>query len=205
MALPAPLGLEGEGRSPRSASPVGLGGGVGGEEAGMTEEEELAAAIAASLEASRIDSAGEGSQGEKGKGRKGKAEVVTLESDSDGDDEISFVPVPKLGNGKGKDQDKARQSESVEPGSRPLRPLALPRRPSHSAPAASPAPTPHRSRGDVEEDEMLAAALKASLEDATPGKGQAVEEKEQGADEDEEDYDEPSPEEMRRRRLARFG
>ena len=56
---------------------------------------------------------------------------------------------------------------------------------------------PEKSRAELDEDAELQAAIKASLGEGTPDEPQVADE----VDED----DSPSVEELRRRRLARFG
>lgn len=113
----------------------------------LSEEEQIAQAIAMSLAASKAR--------------------------EESDDEIIIVE-PKDANGKGKGKGKEVKAERKE---------------------EKPTKMKLKRRGEDDEDAELAAAMKASLEvhDSKPG------------NEEEEEDDSPSVEELRRRRLARFG
>ncbi|ORY84137.1 Josephin-domain-containing protein [Leucosporidium creatinivorum] len=126
----------------------------------LTEDEQMALAIAESLRASKLET----------------------DADDDEEDEIVVVGDRKKEEVKGKG--KAKDSST-----------------------SAPAPTSRARRGDEEEDAELAAALKASLLDAGGAgerEGSSSKEVEETEEDDGED-DTPSMEELRRRRLARFG
>ena len=145
----------------------------------MTEDEQMALAIADSLQLSSISTTASPAK---------TPPVNKIIDDSDSEVEIlSSAPTTRA-------------------------PIQLPRGRRQASPEAPPPPpaAARRSRADQEEEDELNAAIKASMLGASPsqpapnegvrddkGKGKAVE--------PEEEYDEPSAEELRRRRLARFG
>ena len=146
----------------------------------MTEDEQMALAIADSLQLSSISTTASPAK---------TPPLAKMLDDSDSDVEILSSAT-------------TTRAPLQLPRSRPIPPTAVP---------TLQEPQARRSRADQEEEDELAAAIKASMmgapvastsEQSGESKGK---EKAEVEEEEEEEFDEPSAEELRRRRLARFG
>ena len=125
---------------------------------------------------------------------------------------IPTTPLPSTSTGS-KIDDSDSDVEIISSATTTRAPLQLPRFRHQPAPESlptekQPETKSRRSRADQEEEDELNAAIAASMigssvtesKEDSKGKGKAVAEPEA-----EEEFDEPSAEELRRRRLARFG